>query len=282
MNWKPIQKTDIQQLNNENRLHHQAVQFIAIAGKYLLPDKEDDSNTNMIWNAALYSYVGNTLPKSKRVAVRLPDLSLCFFDEKDYVVQSMEMSGGAWSELYDWFEKALQANDIDTSRLQPELHYEIPEYNLYETSSFDTPNPEMTNQIAALRHNARCILQEITKPYAKAAPVNIWPHHFDTGTLIPVQNKENETVASIGLGLAVADEMVEEPYFYVNHWMQTPPERYPELQNPGQGKWIIEAWKGSVLPISKLFGLSPDKQEKATKTFFETSIAETQKITGKI
>ncbi len=282
MNWKPLQKADIQQLNEENRLHHQAVQFIAIAGKHLLPEKDDDSHTNMHWNTALNSYVGNELPKSKRVAVRLPDLSLCIFDDKDYVVQSMEMSGGTWNELYDWFEKALQANEIDTSQLQPELHYQIPKYGLYETASFDAPNPEVTNQVTALRHNARDILQEITKPYAHATPVSIWPHHFDTGTLIPVQNKENETIATIGLGLAVADEMVEEPYFYVNQWMQTPPESYPELQNPGQGKWIMEDWKGSILPVSNLFGLSSDKQKTTAKIFFETSIKETQKITGKI
>ncbi|MGM0566723.1 MAG: hypothetical protein ACQESX_08220 [Bacteroidota bacterium] len=282
MNWKPIQKTDIQDLNDENKLHHQAVQFIAIAGKYLLHDKDDDSNTNMIWNTALNSYVGNELPQSKRAAVRLPEFSLCIFDNKDYVVQSMEMSGTTWNELYDWFEKALQANDIDTTRLQPELHYEIQEHGLYETASFDAPNQEMAKQIATLRHNARQILQEITKPYANATPVSIWPHHFDTGTMIPLQNKKNETIATIGLGLAVADEMVEEPYFYVNHWMQTPPESYPDLKNPEQGKWIIETWKGSVLPISKLFGLSPDKQEKTAKAFFETSIKETQKITGKI
>lgn len=282
MNWKPIQKTDVQDLNDENKLHHQAVQFIAIAGKYLLHDKDDDSNTNMIWNTALNSYVGNELPQSKRAAVRLPEFSLCIFDNKDYVVQSMEMSGTTWNELYDWFEKALQANDIDTTRLQPELHYEIQEHGLYETASFDAPNQEMAKQIATLRHNARQILQEITKPYANATPVSIWPHHFDTGTMIPLQNKKNETIATIGLGLAVADEMVEEPYFYVNHWMQTPPESYPDLKNPEQGKWIIETWKGSVLPISKLFGLSPDKQEKTAKAFFETSIKETQKITGKI
>lgn len=282
MNWKPIQKTDIQHLNDENKLHHQAIQFIAIAGKYLLPDADDDSHTSMIWNTAFNSYVGKELPQSKRAAVRLPELSLCIFDDKDYVVQSMEMSGGTWSELYDWFEKALQANNIDTDLLQPELHYEIPEHGLYETASFDTPNQEMANQVATLRHNARQILQEITKPYANANPVSIWPHHFDTGTLIPLQNKQNETIATIGLGLAVADEMVDEPYFYVNHWMQSPPENYPDLKNPGKGEWIIENWKGSVLPVSKLFGLSPDQQEKTAKAFFEASVSETQKITGKV
>ena len=280
MEWKTLEKIDIPRLNHENNLHHQAVQFIALAGKHLLPEKADDSNTNMLWNETLNSYTGNVLPQYRRVAIRLPDLSLCIYDEKDFVVQAMEMSGYTWSELYDWLEKALQANNIDTGNLKPTLHYEISNHNLYETSFFDKPDNEAAKQVASLRSNIREILKEIVADYPEASHIRIWPHHFDTGTFIPVNNKKGTMTASIGLGLAVADDMVNEPYFYVNHWLEKPLEKYPELPAPSKGKWIINGWKGSVLPLSAVISNS-EKQHETVMTFFEQALRTTEKITVK-
>lgn len=283
MEWKTLESTDQKRLNHENNLHHQAIQFIALAGKYLLPDKEDDSHTSMIWNEALNSYTGNVLPQNRRVAVRLPDLSLCIYDEKDYVVQAMEMNGCTWSELYDWMEKALQANSIDTKNLDTTLHYEIPNHGIYETASFDKPDHTMAQQVAFMRSNARNILKDIVAKYPQASHIRIWPHHFDTGTSIPLNNEKGKMIASIGLGLAVADDMIDEPYFYVNHWVEKGPEKYPELPQPGKGKWIINDWKGSVLPLSVISKMPSGKeQHEALKTFFGQSIEITQQITGTV
>ncbi|MDZ7777809.1 MAG: hypothetical protein U5L09_20445 [Bacteroidales bacterium] len=90
----------------------------------------------------------------------------------------MEMSGYTWSELYDWLEKALQANNIDTGNLKPTLHYQIPNHSLYETSFFDKPDNEAAKQVASLRSNIREILKEIVADYPKASHIRIWPTPF--------------------------------------------------------------------------------------------------------
>ncbi|HKK09819.1 MAG TPA: hypothetical protein VJ939_03235 [Bacteroidales bacterium] len=279
MNWKTLERIDIATLNNEMTLHHHAVQFIALAGKYLLPEKQDDSHTNMFWNRALNSYVGHELPQFRRVAIRLPDLSLCIFDDKDYIVQALEISGYTRMDLYEWLTKALEANRISTENLGLEMHYEIPDQPRYEHASFEKPHPEASEFIARMRTNAREILTKLVKSYPDASPVRIWPHHFDTGTFIPYYDGD-KMVSGIGLGLAMTDEMVGEPYFYVNHWMDQPREKYPKLKVPGKGKWIINDWKGSVLPVSQLFSLHVEKQLEAVKTYFAESILETQKLIG--
>lgn len=279
MNWKKIEKIDIEDLNTEMTLHHHAVQFIALAGKYLLPEKEDDSHTNMYWSRALNSYMGHELPQYRRVAIRLPDLSLCIFDDKDYIVHALEISGYTRMDLHEWLTKALEANLVSTENLGLEMHYEIPDQARYEHAPFEKPNPEASAIISKLRSNAREFLTGFSKEFPEASSVRIWPHHFDTGCLIPYYDGD-KMVSSIGLGLAMADEMVGEPYFYVNHWMDKPPDKYPKLKIPGKGKWIINQWKGSVLPISQLFSLHVEKQLEAVKTYFNDSIQTTQKLIG--
>ncbi len=280
MNWKTLEKIDIATLNNEMTLHHHAVQFIALAGKYLLPEKQDDSHTNMYWNRALNSYVGHELPQFRRVAIRLPDLSLCVFDDKDYIVQALEISGYTRMDLFEWLTKALEANRISTENLGLEMHYEIPDQARYEHAPFEKPHPEATGFIARMRSNTREIITELVKEHPDASPVRIWPHHFDTGSFIPYYDGDKLT-ASIGLGLAMADEMVEEPYFYVNHWMDEPLKDYPKLKNPAKGKWIINDWKGTVLPVSQLFSLKGEKQSEAVTSYFKDSVHTTQKLIGK-
>lgn len=279
MNWKSLEKIDIASLNNEMTLHHHAVQFIALAGKYLLPEKQDDSHTNMYWNRALNSYVGHELPQFRRIAIRLPDLSLCIFDDKDYIVQALEISGFTRMELYEWMTKALEANCINTENLGLEMHYEIPDQARYKHASFENPDTEATRFISRMRTNAYDIITELVKNYPDASPVRIWPHHFDTGSLIPYYDGD-KMKAGIGLGLAMPDKMVEEPYFYVNHWMDEPLTDYPKLKNPGKGKWIIHDWKGKVLPVSQLFSLQAEKQSDAVMAYFNDSLTTTQKLLG--
>jgi hypothetical protein len=56
------------------------------------------------------------------------------------------------------------------------------------------------------------VLQKISKAYDHAETVSIWPHHFDTGSLIPVlRNNKTEVTQSIGIGWAIPDGMIDEP-----------------------------------------------------------------------
>jgi len=76
---------------------------------------------------------------------------------------------------------------------------------------------------------------------------------------------EGATDRSIGAGFNPADDMVDEPYFYIYGWYKDNKLDYsdkPELVN---GKWIIENWEGAVLPITEV------ADEDAVNAFYETT-----------
>jgi len=277
--WKKLKNFDKNKLNREITLQHHAVQFIARAGKHLIPEKADDSHTNMEWKTPVSSFVGNHLPHFLLVGLRIPDLRLLLYNENYYILHSLELPGLTGREIFKWLTEALQANKIEAQNLKYDLHYEIPDHNQYDEDPFPEPRTEIAEATAALRSDASEILAEWAQKEPSAAPVKVWPHHFDTGTFYPYYDKDGSIKKSIGLGLAIADELVDEPYFYVNHWAKETIKQYPELEAPGDGKWIINGWKGSVLPYSKITTYNTsNEQEKAVRKFFEESVRITRKL----
>ncbi|MCF8232775.1 MAG: hypothetical protein K9J27_11355 [Bacteroidales bacterium] len=181
--WKKLEQTDKEALNREISLQHHAIQFIARTGKYLIPEKDDDSHTNMEWKTPISSFIGNYLPHFMLVGIKIPEVKLTIYDENYYVYHAIEMSGLTGKEVFEWLRKALQARKIETQNLKYELHYEIPDHNKYD----------------------------------------------------------------------------EQPF--------------PELPQPGKGKWIINGWKGSVLPFSTITNHNEAREQKKTvKTFFRESV----------
>ncbi len=277
--WKKLEHFDKELLNREVMLQHHAVQFIARAGKHLIPEKADDSHTNMEWKAPVSSFVGNYLPHFLMVGLCIPDLRLILYNENYYILHSLELPGLTGKKIFKWLNEALLANKVESQSLKYDLHYKIPEHEKFNDHPFSEPQTEIAEATAALRSVANEILEEWAEEEPSAAAVKIWPHHFDTGTFFPWYDKDGNMTKSIGLGLAIADELVDEPYFYVNHWTAEEIKNYPNLETPGDGQWIIGDWKGSVLPYSAVSSYeSAKEQEKAVRIFFDESVRLTREL----
>ncbi|MCF8337555.1 MAG: hypothetical protein K9I74_06180 [Bacteroidales bacterium] len=271
--WKKLNQTDKDSLNGEIALQHHAIQYIALAGKYLIPEKEDDNHTSMEWKTSISSFTGNYLPHFTLVGVKIPELRLIVYDENYYIRHAIDIPGHTGKEIFEWLKKALQSHKIESQNLKYDLHYEIPGHSKYDDQPFPEPTKEVGEITGRLRTNANQILKQWKEREPSAADVRVWPHHFDTGTFVPYLDNHNTITQSIGLGLAIADDLVDEPYFYVNHWTSQDMGNYPELPQPGQGKWVINGWKGSVLPFSTITSHDEAReQEKTVKTFFRESV----------
>jgi len=126
-----------------------------------------------------------------------------------------------------------------------------------------------------LRHNADLALHKAISQFRDAQDVRIWPHHFDSGGLIPLEYDENEKlIRSIGVGFAIPDSMVNEPYFYLSYWSADPND---SLESPtpfkGKGTWKTPQWPGAILPLSDIISAkSADSQQKDVEVFFEEGI----------
>src|SRR5690606_19156685 len=99
-----------------------------------------------------------------------------------------------------------------TGELNLKLHYDLPKNELYKFDAFSKPNEAILKLWAKNRTIANGALQALTEAVNSKSDINIWPHHFDTGTYYEIHETDGATDRSIGAGFNPADDMVSEPY----------------------------------------------------------------------
>ncbi len=272
--WHPISVPYKAGLHETIIQHHHAAQFISMVGKQLIPQQEYDSNSTMQYHPENQMLVGEEIAPEVRLVLLLPDLSIGILKNGILSSSSFSILGLAQSEAFNKLSHILNKEGINTKLFIPELHYDMPDHELLHGAQFkENKNPFIQEHIK-YRHNARLVLQKIREKHPAADPIRIWPHHFDTGTILPSHsNSRGEVIRSIGMGWAIPDSMVEEPYFYLSIWSANPlkfPEKMPELK---VGTWMMPDWKGAILPMSEILRVpSPEEQEAYTMSFFESGL----------
>lgn len=253
---------------------YHAAQFLAIAGRHLLPQKEDDSHTNFRYAPEIRSFVGNELAKGKRLGLKLDQLILEVLNGDLNPLAKLELQGKTLKMAYSELKQLLTKQDINTTNLKHELHYDTLDHPLKHGSAFKLSHPATHKEVIDQRQNAELVLEKVIAHIAHASPLAVWPHHFDTGTMIPLTyNPSGDLESSIGLGWAMADDQVDEPYFYLSFWSaksEKLPSQMPELE---AGKWMTPAWNGAILSLSELLTIaSAHKQEDYVVSFFQSGI----------
>lgn len=98
----------------------------------------------------------------------------------------------------------------------------------------------------------------------RTAKIRIWPHHFDTGIYVEIDQDYG-----IGFGLAIKDDMVGAPYFYATLNTANQSVNYAEFDKLSDGIWLHNDWKGAVLSIKKLSFRNREHSMATTKTFID-------------
>jgi len=273
--WKLLRLEYNKELNDVLLQQHHAAQFIALAGRYLIPQQADDSNTNMHYDLDRKMLVGNELTDGLRLSLQITDPMICVLNDRFDCVCKISLEGKTKHKVFIELNDALAGSGIDVSGFKNELHYEIPEHPLDKGAIFSENNPQYVQEIAYYRQNAEIVLNEIVKANELANQLKVWPHHFDTGTFIPFTHNEKGGVAqSIGIGWAIPDGMVKEPYYYLSFWPDKPDEGLKNMTALSAGQWMIPAWNGAVLKHSEILKeKSPEKQHKVVESFFKTGIS---------
>ncbi len=254
--------------------HHHAAQFLSMVGKQLIPQRENDSHTSMQYHPENHMLVGEEIEPGVRLALRFSDFSLGILKNGILSSSSVSLLGLNQSNAFVKLSHMLISEGIKTNDLHSELHYDMPDHKLMYGAPFKENEAQFVQELIKYRHNARLVFQKIREDHHNADITRIWPHHFDTGTILPLQsNSEGEITRSIGMGWAIPDSMVKEPYFYLSIWSANPlefPVRMPELKG---GTWMMPNWNGAILPMSEILGTpSPGEQEAYTMAFFESGL----------
>lgn len=255
--WQTFQLANPSTLNNSIHQLHHAAQFIALLGNSLLPNVGDDSNTNMCWSDEIGGLAGRLLPLNipVRLALVYDAFELRFVDKQYRTFSGLHLEGQKKREINDWIRETVTELGGRAEELRPIHHYQLPHHPTESGAPFRKTSTLELQELARYRHNARLILEEMSSQFENAAPVRVWPHHFDTASLLPVGFDETgEMVQSVGIGLAIPDDYYDELYFYVNHWSaagdELDYEELPEL--PEGGRWHRKDWVGAVLKASEL------------------------------
>lgn len=274
-NWIPISENFTQEIHKALIQQHQAAQFITMIAKSFIKEKDDDSNTNMDWSDEYKALIGRNIdePKDLKPGLRLTDLTLFFIADTSNIIKEISLAGKSRSEVFAELKMAIEEMGMPSEKLTSKLHYSLPNNELDKGSAFDS-NIKTLTENAIYRSNANLLLKYIVSRRPYTSEVRIWPHHFDTGSVIPVEkNSHNGLVKSIGIGFAIPDDMVQEPYFYISYWSADGAKNFKDLQPLDTGQWITDGWQGGVLKLSEIIReSSAEKQYRLAKSFFHSGI----------
>lgn len=277
--WKLIDRPFTKEFHDAIQQQHHATQYLAMLAKTFMDPKPDDSHTSLAYHAGHRALVGQRLQSTIpfRAGLRLADLTLIFVSDDDKIMDVLRLDGRSKSEAFALLQSRITAHGLDGKLLKQDLHYEIPVLNLDNSGPFQLNAKGGFAENEKYRYNAHLVLTRVALQNKNASEIRIWPHHFDTGGLIPIAyDEKNNMTRSIGIGFAIPDSMVEEPYFYISHWLADPEKNLHNLEPfSGKGVWKMPDWQGAVLPLSSLLDLTTaESQEKEVQTFFEEGIIE--------
>lgn len=255
-NWQPLTHTKTTDLNKAATQLHHAAQFVAIFGNSLLPKASDDSQSSMVWLPKLKALAGQEVNLKRRIRMALlyESFELQLINENEEALGVFPLSGQTKTTAISFVRTQARSFGKKADDIQPISHFELPKHGLDEGAPFHMTDPGHFQELARYRHNAQLALTEIAGQYEYATPAATWPHHFDTGSVIPVKfDDQSKPTKTVGIGMAPADKMAGEFYYYVNHWQKDGKVDYKTLPSlPAGAEWHTKDWKGAILKMSEV------------------------------
>ncbi|HZH72163.1 MAG TPA: hypothetical protein VFD91_06710 [Mariniphaga sp.] len=257
------------------QLQHLAVQYIALTGRYLIPPGNDETNIAMQYLPEQELLIGKQHPDGWLVSLQLRKLILQIRDDNMTVKSEIDLEGQSFPEALIEFKKELHSvTGADVSLIRTEQPYELPEISDDEGLFFNKGSQDAVFANIKYRNNANLVLNEVRAGYTETSPLLVWPNHFDTGFSFPVEHsQEGKTTKTIGVGWAIPDKVIDEPYYYISLHSDGEVEKQPDPEDLPYGEWMMPEWNGAVLRHSDIIAeTDSEKQKLKVKRFLETGV----------
>ena len=230
---------------------HQLSQLIAKVNQAYLPHEDDDSHTNLYFDEVGKRITGRWFGGQDSKYLLVFDLlnwEYQVLDEKLNALVAISQSGKTLDQTESEVVTFLQKFGFQVEGLSKPLHYKIPVYSFLK-EKINKPDSRSLESWMAVRGLANQANRLVLGYLQQEAEIRIWPHHFDTGLYVEVNSE-----VGIGFGLAIADLMVDGPYFYLaGYALKNKTWNWEKVTELAEGEWIIsEGWKGAVLPITEV------------------------------
>jgi len=237
--------------NNIDHHIHQLSQIIAKINRTYVPKQADDSHTNLYFDPLSHRLFGRWLNTDQQkiiTGLNLLEFQFEFINEDRKVINNFAIKGKTYDEIEVSIERYLPELGLDQTGFRDHLHFEITSYT-FINDAFDNWDATALGDWEKFRALANDACNTLLGHFQVEGEIRIWPHHFDTGIYVELNDKR-----SLGFGLAMEDSMVGEPYFYFSgDGLNDNRMDYSNVPDLTFGRWVIEEkWKGAVLPLSVL------------------------------
>ena len=241
----------MQEYNYVDQQVHRLSQIIAKVNRTYVTSREDDGHTNLYFDPLDHRVLGRWVAAGSKkmiLTIDLQRLTLEWLDHMHQVQFSIPILGKSIGQLELAVESSLSDLGINPDGFRQPMHYSMPAYPQSDQviHRLDPNALAKWERIRALANHA-CfdLLGYLQTP----AEVRIWPHHFDTGVYVE-PNKQ----MGLGFGLAMRDDMVGTPYFYLSVYaLGNGPVHYDAATELVFGSWISEKnWQGAVLRLEEV------------------------------
>jgi hypothetical protein len=241
---------------------HLAAQYLAAAGISFLDKKADDSHTNLGFDTERGCLSTHVLSKNEdQLLLNYEGFSLQWVSKSG--TTSLKLDEATHKEVLNWLNETSMA--FLSKPYAYKLHYQLP-YEISDAYTFKLDDANELVTLMMLRQLAQVSLEKTTEKFDFDTSIRVWPHHFDTGIYTKLIGSE----ISVGLGLAIPDNLSDTHYLYASGYDQKGQINPSEFQKLSKGNWNSSGFLGALLPAKSITMTD-------AVTFFEEAILQYKK-----
>lgn len=282
--WQVLH-TNPQRLKADANNLHQAVQLMAMAGKYFVPEAADDSHTASRWVPDKNLQLGGIIRGGKQdfhVGLNYPDFALQILTPGMEIPAAFPLKGKTFAEAFQWLWHQIKMLELDVGKFLPKMHFDIPDHPIKHGEPFRVESFEHMKELARHRTNGHLLHQYFRQLLHRDEDIFIWPHHFDEGLYLPFSFAGEETTSSVSFGLAMPDIYYPEPYFYITTWAKEDKIDMKSVKSIPPGHLHQQDWLGQVLETHFIVeaGTTASAQAGLSLDFLHQAINDALKMVG--
>jgi len=224
---------------------HHAVQVPSALAATLATGDDVHEVANLGWDPRFDALVGRRVGPGDSVAagLRLRDATWIVVRD-DEIVDERAVVGSTLDRARSWLQGVVAGLGGEDRELSP-VGYPLPSHPAGEGKPFADLDEAELDRLHRWYSLANTVLTGLRAQESRARPVRCWPHHFDLATLIVLEpDVDPEHARSIGIGMTPGDDLLPEPYLYVNPYPRPDGAELPAL---GRGRWHTDGFLGAIL-----------------------------------
>ena len=218
--WQPLSYGNPSRLTDTILQMYHAVQFIAMADRYLMPESRSKKGVPITWDTSGNSYRGRLIPAEEpfRLCMQANKFDLVIMTEKDRERARLHLAGDTKGYIFSWLKENISGCCDDWGKLKPVSPWPLPGHPVDKGKPFRIADPEAVKEVSRYRSNAQKLFAFIAAEYESVSEIAVSPVNFNTECLLSLGFDRSGVITEpVILGLSLYDAFVGEPYFFISY-----------------------------------------------------------------